>query len=557
MANQRINLGEWLPDQPGIAGGLTKANNVYSKAIGYGPISEVADFSHDADENLNNVFSAKDNSGNTVVFAGGNTSLFKLDGADLTFDNVSEGYRIISNVARTSNVTTITTSAAHGYTNGQSVVVTATTNTSVNGTFTIATTPTSTTFTYSNTGADIPSAADTGSTFVKYVTPSEQKWRFVQFGNNVIAANGDAKLQAWNVASSVRFNDLSADAPEARYITIVRDFVVAGYLSAEYNFRVQWSALGDETSWAVSPTTQADYQDVYDGGQIMGVTGGEFGLVLLEKAIVRMSYVGSPIIFQFDNISRTKGCYAPNSIVQHKNTTFFLSDDGFYLCDGQNVVPIGSEKINRFFFDELDDVYLYNMSASVDPIKNLVVWGYPKKGNGGTVTRLLIYNFNTQRWTTADTNITAVSTSASPTFTLEGLDSISASIDALETSLDSRIWIGGKMFFSGVRGAKIITFTGENSTATIETGDLSAENLRSAVTMIKPIVDNGSGSAALFSRDLLSTQVVYGSQTAADAENRIAVRGLGKYHRIQMTPSGDNWTTVIGADIEINPMGSR
>jgi hypothetical protein len=555
--NQRITFGEWLPDQSPMTGALTVAENVYSKAVGYGAISSIADYSGSAPENLNSVFSAKDNNGNTVVFAGGNDGLYRLDSTDMGFENVSKGYVTVTTVARTSDVVTITTSAAHGYATSDSVVIALGTNTSLNGTYTITGTPTTTTFTYAKVGTDITSGADTGSAFVKYATPSGQRWRFIQFGNNVIAANGDAKLQSWNVTSSTKFQDLAADAPEARYLTIVRDFVVSGYPSSVDNFRAQWSALGDETSWTTSPTTQADFQDVYDGGQIMGVTGGEFGLVLLEKAIVRMTYVGSPIIFQFDNISRTKGCYAPNSIVQFKNTTFFLSDDGFYACDGQNVLPIGAEKVDRYFFSELDDVYIDNMSAAIDPIKSLVIWAYPKKGSGGHVNKLIIYNYNTQKWSSATTDVDFLSTSASPTFTLEGLDTISTSIDLLETPLDSRVWIGGKLFFSGVRGDKIISFTGSNSLATITTGDISSENIRTAVTMIKPIVDNGSASAALFSRDLLSTEVVFGSQSAASSEDRISVRGLGKYHRIQVTPTGNSWLSAIGIDVEISPLGGR
>jgi hypothetical protein len=69
----------------------------------------------------------------------------------------------ISNVARATNVTTITTSATHGLVVGDHVQVTAVTNTSVNGVFTVASAPTTTTFTYANTGATITSAVDTGT----------------------------------------------------------------------------------------------------------------------------------------------------------------------------------------------------------------------------------------------------------------------------------------------------------------------------------------------------------------------------------------------------------
>ena len=71
--------------------------------------------------------------------------------------------RTISSVALTSNVVTITTSAAHGYLASDSVTVTATTQTTVNGTYTIISIPTSTTFTYAKTASNISPIADTGS----------------------------------------------------------------------------------------------------------------------------------------------------------------------------------------------------------------------------------------------------------------------------------------------------------------------------------------------------------------------------------------------------------
>jgi len=72
--------------------------------------------------------------------------------------------RTISSVSLTSNVVTITTSAAHGYLANDSVTVTATTQTTVNGTYTIISVPTSTTFTYAKTASNISLIADTGST---------------------------------------------------------------------------------------------------------------------------------------------------------------------------------------------------------------------------------------------------------------------------------------------------------------------------------------------------------------------------------------------------------
>lgn len=344
----RVNFGEWLPDQPGVAGALVEALNVIPQQVGYGPLSAPSEWSNAASESLNQVVSATSTDESNTVFAGGETKLFKL-GTNRNLTDVSK---------------------AGGYT-----------------------------------------------------TPSDQKWRFAQFGNRLIAANGGDRLQGWLLGSSTVFADLGAAAPKSRYVTTVRDFVVAGFNNGTtvYPNRVEWCALGDETSWTPSATTQADYQDIPDGGHVKGLTGGEFGLVFMDRAVVRMSYVGSPLVFQFDTISRGLGCMEAGSIVQYAGSSFFLSDDGFYVCNGQTVQSISVEKIDRWFFNTVDISQLSTMSAAVDPLKNLVIWAFKTVDQ---TTALLIYNFNLSKWSHAEVTLdsiassTAITTSSSSGLTL-------------------------------------------------------------------------------------------------------------------------------------------
>ena len=471
---QRLNFGEWLPDQPGLVGALQDAKNVIPQTVGYGPFPLRVDYSAAASENLTAVFTGEFGA-TSNIFAGGNSKLFKFDSTDLSMDDVSK---------------------VGGYT-------------------------------------------------------GTQPWKFTQFGDVVIAANGAQKLQAWTLGSSTAFADLAAAAPIASYVSVVRDFVVAANISS-YPNRVQWSDINDETNWTSGPASQSDYQDIPDGGNIVGITGGEFGVVLLEQAVVRMSYIGAPFFFQFDTISRQLGCYEQGSIAQYGPLTFFLSDDGFYVCDGQSIKPIGAEKVDRWFFDDLDPANIGKMSAAIDPVRKVVAWSYPNTRAGKSI---LIYNWQVQRWTYADTTANYIASMATATVTLEGLDLYSASIDALGTSLDSRTWLGGKFVFSGLQGAKIVTFTGQPATANLETGDFVAGQ-NSVVKLARPQVDNGSALVSVASRDRLDDSISFGTSVAADSDNRVSLRSFGKYHRIRVTPSG-NWTTTIGVDVDTIQAGRR
>ena len=386
-------------------------------------------------------------------------------------------------------------------------------------------------------------------------TANADRVRFTQFGKTVISCNNADKLQAWTLGTSTSFADLSATAPIAKFITVVRDFVVCAntYETNQQQYRVRWSAINDETDWTENVNTQSDYQDIPDGGQIVGIRGGEFGLVFLERAIHRMTYVGTPFIFQFDNISRGKGCMVSGSIAQYQGVTFFLSDDGFYMCDGQNVTTIGAEKVDRFFLQDASEADYGTMSAAVDPIRKLVIWNY-KSVNG--TRNLLIYNFKTQKWTYGDAGSDYLAEASTSSVTLEELDSFSNSIDALTTSLDSQLFVGGKYFLGGTLATRVMTYTGASQTGVIATGDLDI-GANSVVTLARPIVDNGSATVAIASRTLLNQGVSFNTAVAASSENRVPLRSAGRYHRLKVTPTGDNWDNAISVDVDVTPQGVR
>lgn len=470
----RIVFGEWTPDQPGLAGTVTDAKNVYPVQTGYAAINTAADYSNAAAANLLVAFAGK-SSGATTLFAASATQLYKFNTSTLNLDALT----------------------VSGYT-------------------------------------------------------ATAAWDITQFGQSMILANGINKLQAYNLGSSTAFSDLSASAPTAKYVTVVRDFVVAGNTAGTEN-KVYWSDLNDETDWTPGATSQADSQLLPDGGDIMGLAGGEYGLVFLERAIYRMTYAGSPFFFQFDAISRTLGCASNGSIAQFGGLTYFLADDGFYVCDGQTTKSIGAEKVNRWFFaNAIPGNVKTTMSATVDPVNKLVIWCFDNIYGG---KYLLIYNINLNRFSYADTDVTSVSYALAPSVTLEQLDTYSASIDALETSLDSDVWAGGGLLFTGVRGKKIITFSGAKATASVATNDIDAG--RSVMLFARPLVDNGSASVAVASRDLLSDVPEYGTPVAATSEGRVSLRSAGRYHRLKVIPSGANWTTIVGLDYELAPQGAR
>jgi hypothetical protein len=398
---------------------------------------------------------------------------------------------------------------------------------------------------FDSSDASLDAATTTGYTAV-------EGWDVTQFGAKMILANGQDKLQAWTLNSSTNFADLAAAAPTAKFVTVVRDFVVAANDGTDTS-KVYWSDINDETDWTPGSASQSDTQILPDGGDITGIAGGEYGLIFLERAIYRMTYTGSPFFFQFDAISRSLGCISNGSIAQYGNLTYFLADDGFYVCDGQSTKNIGSEKVNRWFFDNAIPGEIFTgMSATVNPVTKLIIWKFNNTFGGNS---MLMYSIDLNKWSYADTTATSIAYVLTPSATLEQVDNYNSSIDALDIPLDSQVFAGGQLLFAGVSGQKIITFSGQPKTANISTGDIDVG--RSTVMLAKPIVDNGSGSIAVSSRDNLAEQVEFGSDVSPDAENRVSLRSNGEYHRLRLTPTGSSWKTAVGLEFDVVKQGNR
>ena len=377
-------------------------------------------------------------------------------------------------------------------------------------------------------------------------------WNFALFGAEVLATNHTAKVQRWTIGSSTAFADLAAAAPIAKFVTVVRDFVVCANIGSTAN-KVQWSDINDATDWVSGTTSQSDFQIMPDGGNITGITGGEFGIVFLEKAIARMSYTGSPLFFQFDTISRGLGCIAGGSIAQYGGLSFFLSDDGFYQTDGQSVTGIGNEKVDKYFFDDVLLENIDSMSSSADPKRKIVVWNYANNSGGRSI---LIYNWQLQRWSRASTVATVVGDIATAGTTLEGLGTLGyTDIDTMPASLDARLWVGGKFLFAGAEDTKIVTFTGSDYNSELITTDVEV-GYNSVVTLARPQIDNGSATIKIASRRELDDAVIFGDSSTTSAEGRADLRSAGRYHRLEVSPTG-NWTTAMAVDIDVKPQGNR
>ncbi len=390
---------------------------------------------------------------------------------------------------------------------------------------------------------------------------------FTQFGQFVVASNGKDAPQYYEMGTSTNFANLSTigtsgTVPVFKVSGVVRDFFVTGNHTNNSN-RIQWSGINDLTTWQPG-TKQSDLQDLPgSGGQIVHITSGEIGYVFRQNQIIRMDYVGGATVFRLSVISPNRGAVLGRTVCQDNRRVFFYADDGFFEINGDQVISIGAEKVNRFFDANLNKAYTDRICAAVDPFNQLALWLYPSVNNTTNTTgicdRIIIYNYATKKWSLAEANASTIFTQFVGAYTVELMDIISENLDAINIALDTDFWNGGQLFLGAVDGDyKAAIFSGTGNEGEIETSELEIfPNHRASVQGIRPIVD-ATATVTLKTRDRLANSVTTSSSSSMNSSGMNPVRQSGRYVKVNVkTPSGVVWTNAQGIDLVASRSGLR
>lgn len=375
------------------------------------------------------------------------------------------------------------------------------------------------------------------------------RWRFAQFGDNVIAVSGGAPISYDLIAGTAAL--LGGSPPAADMVATVRDFVVlAGDPAALLT--VTWSGFNNSAQWTPS-INQSDSQRMLDGGEVMGLAGGESGIVLQRGAIKRMTYQGGEVIFSFDEIASNVGCMAKGSVAQAGRLVFFLSERGFMLCDGNEARPIGNEKIDRTFFASYSrsDITA-GMYAAVDPARNIVMWAMP--GSPGTIW---CYHYTLDRWTVIETDVRLVFSGFTANIPLDAIDAIYGNLDAVPVSLDDSTFSGGNPLLLVATTAGLVgTLSGAPLDATFTTCRMELNDGRSRLRVIRPATDATDVSAQIQGRARSGdiALVEYGGTMRRNGE--IPVRVNAREFVLTLTIRGA-WTFAQGMDLAFESGGRR
>tara|TARA_R110000822_G_scaffold27674_4_gene82358 strand:- start:668 stop:2179 length:1512 start_codon:yes stop_codon:yes gene_type:complete len=419
---------------------------------------------------------------------------------------------------------------------------------------------------------------DVTNTGGAYALSSGENWEFARWGEKILAVCIDEPPQSITLAGA-NFADIAGSPPKARHIGVIGDFVVLGNIDdgTAKPGTVIWSGINDETDWTSSSVTQSDSQELRSnarngGGEIMKISGGsEFGVIFQEYTIQRMVYEGLPRVFRFDEVLPQVGTPCKNSVVQEGNLIHFYGQDGFYqLSNGTELRKIGDQRVDKFFQADCDFNNPDRVIGAEDPRSSNVIWIYPSTSNG-MPDKYIVYNWTSDKWASGTISVEWVYSSISSGYTLEGLDNINSSIDALGISLDSPDLKGGQLQFAVYdSNNKFGIFSGAIKNGEVETTYFKLNpSGNTVVTGVRPLVTGADPSVTVTSKQNLNSPDENASAVRSGSQNAttgiLPFRSNGQYHKFKVTTqdftnpdaTDVDYNDLLGIFVEFNPTGGR
>jgi hypothetical protein len=389
---------------------------------------------------------------------------------------------------------------------------------------------------------------------------ADAPWWFAQLAGEIVTGNRYVSPVAGRPGTD--FSPVSADAPAAAVGAIVdRNFLMLGNLSNDgidgaKPARVRWAGFRNIRTWGTSVGTQADFEDMHDeGGPVVAITGRGNGTVFQRKAITRIT-PNPTTVFDFTTVELGRGPISRGAVCDIGPYQFYRADDGFFAWDGIQSVPIGTDKVDRWFADNVNPARLERISSGYDPTTRCVLWAFPEQGQDDN-SAIISYSMADQRWTLIRKAMQYIGASATFPATIESMPTP----DASGISWDDPAYAGKRPVLAGIDGDGTYgTFTGEAMAYTLTTGDyISKAGSRSFVSGVRPIIDDLETTIAVGTKNQRdSDPIVWKAPTSPGVDGKCPQRVDARLLRYRMAgDAGNDWSRAVGLELDVQASGLR
>lgn len=399
---------------------------------------------------------------------------------------------------------------------------------------------------YEWSGSSWTDRSDTGG----YSLGASEQWHFVQWGDVTIACGGTGETLQQSTTGA--FSAISG-APSAVCMDATQGFVMVGNYDDGSAYADGWKccALYDYTDWTDDIDTQAASGRLIETqGAIVAIKalGGDF-VAYKAGSMFLGQFVGGSQVWQWRLVSSEIGAPGPGAVVQVDSLHIFMGSQDFYAFDGSRPVPIGAGIREWFFRTQLDPVYKGKVKSLHDKDGGIVYFFYPSRSQGsGTLDSWVAYNYRVQKWGYGSLNIECTIDWKSGGYTMNGLDSLAATMDALpQIPFDDPFWSSSRSIPAIINTSHVVqTWNGSSSGMSITTGDIGSDASYTQIVFVRPRYNLRPTSASMtnfYRNDLSDALTQDKSLTSYDGKHDFL--RVSRWHRFRLDVVGDSVVSAL------------
>src|SRR6056300_52836 len=409
-----------------------------------------------------------------------------------------------------------------------------------------------------------------GLTGAEGVLLQSSKWALDNWGEDVLSLQFDGGLFYWDTSAGLSSNLASttnvSNAPtKSRFMLVSGDDrhvicfgteTTIGTSSTQDNMFLRWSSQETTNTWAPTATNTAGSFRLTDGNQInTAVRSRGAVMVWTDTALYQMQFIGAPLTFGFKQIGSNCGAVGINAAVDVSGTSFWMSDDSFFMFDGSvKKIPCS---VQDHVFDNINPNAKQDVFCAANSDFNEVMWFYPS-ANSTQIDKMVAYNYAENLW--------YVGTLARSSWADSGVydNPYAAEFDADDTTATIST-------ITGLKAGRTFVYlheTGSNDDGAamanhIESGDIDIADGDNFMSVSRFIPDfknqTGTVDVTLKTRPYPSgTQTSHGSFDVDTSTTKVDTRIRGRQVAVRVSSDAvdDNWRYGT-MRLDIKPDGMR
>ena len=368
-----------------------------------------------------------------------------------------------------------------------------------------------------------------------------------------------------------------------------RSFLVALNITTDgVNFPrvVKWSTEAATqsipTSWneTLSTVDAGEFELADTKGDILdGLQLRDSFMIYKEDAVYSMTFVGTPFIFSFRQLSPTIGAIAKNCVAEFDGGHAIFGKGNFYINDGQRIKPILPMKLKEYVFQSIDGAQTNKCFVVADYGRTEILFCFTADGAASSEpNKAVVWNYITNTFTIRDI----------PDLAHIGYGNVGNPIRATTWAATTESWetITGPWTMSYDLQDKVLLFADPSNTKLYRDNSGNKNNTtfmtsyieRSGLTMneqgqpdhtsvkrisaIWPKMSISSdNSINVYLGTSMSTEegITWNAPTTfnPNTQSKVSVRGTGKLYAVKFESTTDMDWELDGYAIDVKTVGQR